>query len=130
MRDYSGSRGMAHAKGAAMPRAPQTVVDLLHAGAEARGDATWLRYLRSGDVDGPCVDQSYAALLHQASAVAALLQEQGANAGDRALMLFPSGVEFLSALFGCQLAGVTRRSPSVRWQSYGALLRAVDPVSP
>ena len=45
------------------------------------------------------------ALDSQARAIAALLQSYNAS-GERALLLYPAGLEFISAFFGCLYAGV------------------------
>ena len=47
---------------------------------------------------------TYAALDTRARAVAAHLQTIGAQ-GDRVLLLYPSGLEYIVALFGCVYAG-------------------------
>lgn len=46
-----------------------------------------------------------AALDRKARAIAASLQEMG-KAGDRALLLYPPGIEFAAAFFGCLYAGI------------------------
>ncbi len=48
---------------------------------------------------------TYGALDRQARAIAALLQQQGAT-GERALLLYPFGLEFVAAFYGCLYAGV------------------------
>jgi acyl-CoA synthetase (AMP-forming)/AMP-acid ligase II len=49
---------------------------------------------------------SYARLQGLALAVAARLADIGARAGDRAVLVFPTGLEFFPAFFGCLYAGV------------------------
>jgi acyl-CoA synthetase (AMP-forming)/AMP-acid ligase II len=58
-------------------------------------------------VDGEYEESSltYKALNDQACSIAALLQSS-ANAGDRALLLFPPGLDFIAAYFGCLYAGI------------------------
>ena len=46
-----------------------------------------------------------AALDSQAQAIGALLQSLGAS-GERALLLYPAGLEFITAFFGCLYAGM------------------------
>jgi acyl-CoA synthetase (AMP-forming)/AMP-acid ligase II len=48
---------------------------------------------------------TFAALYARARAVARHLAERGA-AGERAALLFPPGLEFITAFFGCLLAGI------------------------
>lgn len=48
---------------------------------------------------------SYAALDRQARAIGALLQSYRAR-GERALLFYPTGLEFIAAFFGCLYAGV------------------------
>ncbi|HEX2573591.1 MAG TPA: fatty acyl-AMP ligase [Polyangia bacterium] len=49
---------------------------------------------------------TYAALARRVRAVARLLERQGA-AGERALLLFPPGLDYIVAFLGCLSAGVT-----------------------
>lgn len=48
---------------------------------------------------------TYGELDRQARAIAALLQQQGAT-GERALLLYPYGLEFIAGFYGCLYAGV------------------------
>ena len=84
---------------------PETLVDVVKDRASSLGDTVWLRYLTTGDVSGPIVELSYAELARQATVIAAALQGQCA-VGDRAMLLFPSGIDFVTAFFGCLFAGV------------------------
>jgi acyl-CoA synthetase (AMP-forming)/AMP-acid ligase II len=58
-------------------------------------------------LDGETKEQhlTLAALDRQARAIGALLQSYGAS-GERALLLYPSGLDFIAAFFGCLYAGV------------------------
>ena len=60
-------------------------------------------FLPDGETEG--IRLTYEALDSQARAIAAMLQSFVAS-GERALLLFPSGVEFVAAFFGCLYAGV------------------------
>jgi acyl-CoA synthetase (AMP-forming)/AMP-acid ligase II len=53
----------------------------------------------------PPAELSYAGLDLRARAIGAALQRQGA-AGQRALLLYPPGLEFVAAFFGCLYGGV------------------------
>lgn len=85
--------------------ADETLVDVLQERAAVLGDRVCLRYLESGDLHGPINELTYAELARQATAIAATLQQHGAP-GDRAMLLFPSGLDFVTAFFGCLLAGI------------------------
>ena len=61
------------------------------------------RYLIDGETDGPQL--SYVDVERRSRAVAAAISHT-AGAGDRALMLYGSGLEFVPAYFGCLRAGV------------------------
>ena len=58
-------------------------------------------------VDGEAeeVSLTYEQLDRKARAIGAMLQELGLS-GERALLLYPSGLQFIEALFGCFYAGV------------------------
>ncbi len=61
-------------------------------------------YLTDGELERHHL--TYAQLDCQARTIAAHLQARGLE-GERALLLYPSGLEFLAAFFGCLYAGVT-----------------------
>jgi acyl-CoA synthetase (AMP-forming)/AMP-acid ligase II/arylsulfatase A-like enzyme/Tfp pilus assembly protein PilF/acyl carrier protein len=82
---------------------PSTLVDLLRERAQEHPERTAYTFLLDGEVETSRL--TYGELDRQARAVAALLQERGA-AGERALLLFPPGLEFVAAFFGCLYAGV------------------------
>ena len=79
-----------------------TFVDIVRARAlhdPTREAFSWLR-----DDGHPAEAIDYAALDRRARTIAATLQERGAP-GERALLLYPSGLEFVAAVFGCLYAG-------------------------
>jgi len=61
------------------------------------------KYLVNGEDDA--IDLSYGELDRQARAIAAELTQAGL-VGERALLLYPSGLEFIAGFFGCLYAGV------------------------
>jgi acyl-CoA synthetase (AMP-forming)/AMP-acid ligase II/acyl carrier protein len=67
------------------------------------GDKEAFRFVRGADAEE--VVLSYRALHERAMAIGGHLQTLLAP-GDRALMLFPPGLEFIEAFFGCLYAGV------------------------
>jgi acyl-CoA synthetase (AMP-forming)/AMP-acid ligase II len=62
-------------------------------------------YIFLPDRGGDPLSLSFAELYHRAQAIAAMLSERG-DKGDRAALLFPPGLDFIVAFFGCLLAGV------------------------
>lgn len=82
--------------------APRTLTDVLVQRADHYGDKVVFAYSCNGE-DEP--DQvSYRRLDHRARAIASALQRKGA-AGARVLVLCPSGLDFIAAIFGCFYAG-------------------------
>lgn len=70
----------------------------------AQPDNIAFRFLDKDDDDFESV--TYSQLDERARAIAAKLASQG-YAGERALLMYPPGLEFVAALFGCYYAGVT-----------------------
>src|SRR6185312_1851922 len=83
----------------------ETLVDVIEERAGDLADQTWLRYLVTGDVSGASIELSFGGLAQRAVAIAAALQER-CEPGDRALLVFPSGLEFVTAFCGCLFAGI------------------------
>lgn len=81
----------------------KTLVDLIGLRAQQQPDHIAYRYLGHGDeIEAQC---TFAELDRDARAIAhALLQQL--NPGDRALLLYPLGLDFIAAFFGCLYAGV------------------------
>ncbi|MFO0843084.1 MAG: fatty acyl-AMP ligase [Gemmataceae bacterium] len=79
-----------------------SMAEVLQARAEQSPDARAFSFLIDGE-EGPRL--SYAELDRQARAVAAALADV-AGPGDRSLLLYAPGLEFLGAFFGCLYAGV------------------------
>ncbi|TCP54485.1 amino acid adenylation domain-containing protein [Tumebacillus sp. BK434] len=78
-----------------------TLVDLLRYRAQEQPSQLAYRFL----VEDEAVEYSYALLDQKARALGALLQSMGAS-GERALLLYPPGPEYVVAFFGCLYAGV------------------------
>ena len=83
---------------------PETLVHLLRHRAEHLPDARAFTYLLDGEVDE--LHMTYGELDRQARAIGAWLEAMGLE-GQRALLLYPAGMEFVIAFFGCLYAGVT-----------------------
>lgn len=80
-----------------------TLVDLLSTRAENQPDQIAYTFVKNGETQSAKL--SYKELNRQARAIAASLQSLGAT-GERALLLYPPGLEFIAAFFGCLYAGV------------------------
>src|SRR6202048_3868877 len=85
---------------------PATLVDILRDRAERQSERGAFLFLRYRSAEQPEIERlTYGALLARAQAVAGALQRRCAR-GDRALILAPPGLDYITAFFGCQLAGV------------------------
>jgi acyl-CoA synthetase (AMP-forming)/AMP-acid ligase II len=80
-----------------------SLVELLRWRAREQPEHAIYTYLVDGETEG--ADLTYEALDSQSRAIGALLQSYEAS-GQRALLLYPAGLEFISAFFGCLYAGV------------------------
>jgi acyl-CoA synthetase (AMP-forming)/AMP-acid ligase II len=80
-----------------------SLVELLRLRAIQAPEQRIYTYLIDGEIEGAHL--THEALDRQARAIGALLQSYQA-AGQRALMLYPAGLEFISAFFGSLYAGV------------------------
>jgi amino acid adenylation domain-containing protein/non-ribosomal peptide synthase protein (TIGR01720 family) len=108
---------------------PESLVEMLRLRAGERPEKPSCTFL--GD-DGRKVEEvSYQDLDRRARAIAARLQAAGLR-GERALLLYPSGIDFIAGFFGCLYAGTVavpaypprpRRSPA----AILALIEDADP---
>ncbi len=80
-----------------------TLVELLRGRAAHSADQRAYTFLIDGETEGPSL--TYAQLDQRARTIAAQLGAWGAQ-GQRALLLYMPGLEFLEAFFGCLYAGV------------------------
>jgi 8-amino-7-oxononanoate synthase/acyl carrier protein len=80
------------------------LVDCLQYWMENTPDSIAYYYLRDGETEE--VRYTYRELDRRARSIAAELLESGMH-GERALLLFPPGLEFVETFFACQYAGVT-----------------------
>ncbi len=83
-------------------RSYATLVDLLRSQSARLSEKPIYRFLLDGETEEAVM--SYADLDLRARAVGALLQQQGAT-GQRVLLLYPPGLEYIAAFFGCLYAG-------------------------
>ena len=82
---------------------PLNLVDLLRQRAQNQPDRTAYIFLEDGETETGSF--TYRELDQQAQAIAARLQSLVAP-GERALLLYPSGLKFIAAFFGCLYAGI------------------------
>ncbi|NBD08734.1 non-ribosomal peptide synthetase [Corallococcus silvisoli] len=80
-----------------------TLVELLRIRARDQGDRRGFTFLLDGETDEAHL--TYAELDQKARAIAAALQARGAQ-GQRALLLYPPGLDYIAGFFGCLYAGV------------------------
>src|SRR5487761_125087 len=82
---------------------PPTLVELLRHRARHHGSRTAYIFLVDGETEEAPI--THAELDRQARAIGAWLQSLGLE-GQRALLLYPAGLEFIAGFFGCLYAGV------------------------
>ena len=67
-------------------------------------ERTAFRFLVAGTADGPTEELDFGSLARASAAVAEHLRAVGAT-GERVLLLFPTGIEFVTGFLGCLEAG-------------------------
>ncbi len=82
---------------------PTNLVELLRHRARCQSDNIAFTYLVDGENEQ--IHLTYAELDRQARAIGAWLETQDL-VGERALLLYPPGLEFIAAFFGCLYGGV------------------------
>jgi 8-amino-7-oxononanoate synthase len=82
---------------------PPNLVDLLRHRARCQSEDIGFTYLVDGEHTQ--IHLTYQELDRQARAIGAWLETHGLT-GERALLLYPSGLEFIAAFFGCLYGGV------------------------
>ncbi|WP_414578853.1 fatty acyl-AMP ligase [Anabaena sp. CCY 9402-a] len=88
-----------------------TLVELLQYRAKIQPEKTAFTFLQDGEIETGSL--TYQSLAQQAKAIASQLQITSnlgdgvpPTVGDRALLLYPPGLEFIAAFFGCLYGGV------------------------
>ena len=81
-----------------------TLVQLLQTRAAEDSDRLAYRFIQDNEAE--IVTITYGELDRRARAIGAWLESFGAS-GERALLLYPSGLDYIAAFFGCLYAGVT-----------------------
>src|SRR5262245_32554503 len=87
-----------------IPIGLDTLPDVLRMRAEAHPERLAYRFLPEGDTEAVII--TYAELDRRARAIGAWLQSFGAS-GERALILYPPGLDYIASFMGCLYAGVT-----------------------
>jgi acyl-CoA synthetase (AMP-forming)/AMP-acid ligase II len=80
-----------------------SIVSVLQERAIRQADRTVFTFLQNGEI--PKDTLTYRELDRQARSIAAVLLSTH-KAGERALLIFPQGLEFICAFFGCLYAGI------------------------
>ncbi|QLE49539.1 AMP-dependent synthetase [Nostoc sp. C057] len=80
-----------------------TIVDLLHQRSLTQPDTIAFTFLEDGETQESTL--TYQQLVKRSCAIASQLQALNLN-GERALLLYPPGLDYLTAFFGCLYAGV------------------------
>jgi acyl-CoA synthetase (AMP-forming)/AMP-acid ligase II len=83
---------------------PSTLIDLLRRNAIHKKDRLAYTFLVDGEAEK--VELTYGELDRRSAAIGASLQLAGAT-GERVLLLYPAGLEFITAFLGCLYAGAT-----------------------
>lgn len=86
------------------PLLSTNLIRLLELRAEIHPVKTAYRFLTFKKGIDP--EFTYRDLFNESRRVARALLDAGAKKGDRALLLYPPGIHFYSAMFGCMMAGV------------------------
>jgi acyl-CoA synthetase (AMP-forming)/AMP-acid ligase II len=96
-----------------------TLVDLI--GSRAAEEPGRLAYLYLADGEHDEHRLSYGDLEARARVIAGLLQDRGIDRGDRVLLLYPPGLDYIGAFYGCLFAG------AVAVPAYAPRPRGADP---
>src|SRR5580700_1953366 len=88
----------------AAERMPETLVDILRRRATEKPSHLAYTFLADGEFEEANI--TYAGLDKRARAIGASLSTI-ATSGERALLVYPMGLEFISSFFGCLYGGVT-----------------------
>ena len=81
----------------------ETWTQLIQQRANYQPDKTAYIFLQNGEIETDRLN--YSQLYQQSRAIAAYLQTS-LSKGDRAILLYPPGLDFITAFYGCLLAGI------------------------
>jgi amino acid adenylation domain-containing protein len=97
----------------------KTLIDILQERIDRQPDQVLYNFLSDGETESGSL--TYGELDQQARAIAVLLQKNISQPGERVLLLYPPGLEYISAFWGCLYAGM------VAVPSYPPRLNRPDP---
>ena len=80
------------------------IVELLQYRAIHQSQKTAFIFLQDGEVESETI--TYKKLDEYAKIIATYLEQSEVRPGDRVLLIYPSGIEFIKAFFGCLYSGV------------------------
>jgi acyl-CoA synthetase (AMP-forming)/AMP-acid ligase II len=112
-----------------------TFVDAVHERAATAGGRTVYSYLKDATSDVVTRSVTYGELDRGARRIAALLGDLGVRTGDRVLLLFTPGLDFVEAFVGCLFAGAVAvpAPPPDRFRAAidrtAAIMRDADPAA-
>ncbi len=82
----------------------QSLVYMMRHRAQHQGNCRAYTFLADGENENAVL--TYGQLDRRACAIAAVLADRGVRPGDRAILLYPPGLDFITAFFGAIYAGV------------------------
>ena len=129
---YATTVGVSRCSRATRYRTAASMAEVLQVWADQTPDALAFCFLIDGEEEGPRL--TYAELDSAARAVAVTLLDV-ATPGDRALLLYCAGLEFITAFFGCQYAGIVPvpaypprfDRPALGWQTLAGIAADCQP---
>ncbi|HEY0513100.1 MAG TPA: fatty acyl-AMP ligase [Thermoanaerobaculia bacterium] len=107
-----------------------TVVDRLEELARTRAGDTAFVFVKDRKLNDETL--TYGELHARAAAVAGALAERGCRPGERVLLVYPSGLAYVAAFFGCLLAGAIAVPvyPPASEQHLGRLRKVIEDCRP
>ena len=107
-----------------------TICDILKFRAEKTPDKVAFIFLKDGETEEEKI--TYKQLYGQAWKISHSIRNRGISQGERALLLFPPGLEFVKTLFGCFYAGIyaVPAYPPRKNRSFSRIISIVNDCDP
>ncbi|MBP6976896.1 MAG: AMP-binding protein [Bacteroidales bacterium] len=107
-----------------------TLCDILKLRAENTPDKAAFIFLKDGESDEERI--TYKQLYDQAWEITHVIRSLGIQSGERALLLFPPGLEFVKTLFACFYAGIyaVPAYPPRKNRSFSRIISIVNDCNP